>query len=670
MRWQRRTRTALTVLAISVIVSTQVALAADPNQQTTPAGFADLLPTPDLTHGDTRTLFEQYNPMAYTLDYEGSLRDPLRPIFNSFAQLLMLFVVAATRAAISIGWWLFSFTDIKPLMNATSGAIGGISGQLTGWLLPSALAFGAIAAYVHRKSSGTAFGQLVWVFAAGLLAVSLAFGATTWLKGVDGARQVGAQTVMGASDQILGKPMKSPIEMDEPAFPGSSRDTMLRKSGDAAWRGFAATPWCIAEFGSIEACKRYGKGMLDIGVDSDKRLDYINEQVTKGEGSGDAPTVKWAKGENPFGRVGVLVVAAVAAAMFAFLTIGLATTALMAFVGCLLLLVVGVIFACLFIVPGRSRQWGMNWLESLLGLVLQSVAAMLVFGIALSMLTAVFTLSESLGWLPVTCLALVVLVAAFRLRKLLENLTTMMRPGIGSMMMGSYARRGAVQAVRRVVTAMRSRGTAPTPDRPKTSGRTAGSTPADERAETNRTYRTMPPIGSGRPPVDGEERASLGGERQSDIGRTRVGGSRRRSDALRPARNRLGGVVAAPAGAGSASAGNAKPGKREDAGSRRRGNETIYQGGSGDSSRTVGASARKSSDLSTGRHMKPSPAAAQLRQGGYEPRRVLVHSASLREGPPKVGRAVRKVPASSARHFREYSAARGSGPTSRRVGGR
>ena len=88
---------------------------------------------------------------------------------------------------------------------------------------------------------------------------------------------------------------------------------MLRKSGDAAWRGFAATPWCIAEFGSIEACKRYGKGMLDIGADSDKRMDYINDQVAKAEGSGDAPTVKWAKGENAFGRVGVLAVAAVAA---------------------------------------------------------------------------------------------------------------------------------------------------------------------------------------------------------------------------------------------------------------------------------------------------------------------------------------------------------------------
>ncbi|WP_327633534.1 type IV secretion system protein [Kribbella sp. NBC_00482] len=662
MRWQRRTRTALTVLAISLIVTSQVALAADPKQPTTPTGFADLLPTPDLTHGDSKTLFEQYSPLVYSLDFEGSLRDPLRPIFNSFASLLMMFVIAATRAAISIGWWLFSFTDIKSLMDATAGAIGGISGQLTGWLLPSALAFGAIAAYVHRRSTGTAFGQLVWVFAAGLLAVSLAFGATTWLKGVDGARQVGAQTVMGASDQVLGKPMKSPIELPEPAFPGSSRDSLLRKSGDAAWRGFAATPWCVAEFGSIEACKRYGKGMLDIGADSDKRMDYINDQVAKAEGSGDAPTVKWAKGENAFGRVGVLAVAAVAAGMFAFLTIGLATTALLAFVGCLLLLVVGVIFACLFIVPGRSRQWGMSWLESLLGLVLQSIAAMLVFGIALSLLTAVFTLSETLGWLPVTCLALVVLVAAFRLRKLLESLGATMKPGIGSMMMGSYARRGAVQAVRRVVTALRSRTSAPTPERPKAGGRTADGGSGEGRVETNRNYRTVPPVGSSRHSEHNDRTAGT-----SEAGRAGAG---HRADSPRPGRSRVVGAVVAPAAEGSAPATGPKRGKHGDAVPGRSTKETIDQGGSRDVGKPVSASSRRPIELSTGRHMKPSQAAAQLRNGGYEPRRVLVHSASLREGPPKVGRVARKATTSKTRLYREYSAARGSGPTSRRVGGR
>ncbi len=71
MRWSRRLRTALTTLTVSFIITAQLALAADPEPgPTNPTGFGDLLPTPDLTHGDTRTLFEQYSPMVYGLDFE------------------------------------------------------------------------------------------------------------------------------------------------------------------------------------------------------------------------------------------------------------------------------------------------------------------------------------------------------------------------------------------------------------------------------------------------------------------------------------------------------------------------------------------------------------------------------------------------------------------------
>ncbi|MEV8372544.1 hypothetical protein AB0P21_07385 [Kribbella sp. NPDC056861] len=659
MKWSRRIRTALTVLTFSVIVTAQLALAADPQQQTTPTGFGDLLPVPDLTHGDTRTLFEQYNPMAYSLEYEGSFSDPFRPVFNSFAELLMLYIVASTRAAIAIGWWLFAFTDIRALMDATSQAIGGVSTQLTGWLLPSALALGAIAAYVQRRTSGSALGQLVWVFAAGLVAISLALGPATWLKGVDGARQIGAQTVMGASGQVVGGTMKVPFETPEPAFPGTPRDTMLRKSGDSAWRGFAVTPWCIAEFGSMEACTRYGKGMLDVGIDKSQRMDYIKNTVAKAEGGGDTATVKWAKGENPFGRIGVLLIAAVAATLFAFLNIGLAATALMAFVGCLVMLVVGVIFACLFIIPGRSRQWGMNWLEALLGLVLQSVAAMLVFGVALSLLTAVFGLSQSLGWLPVTGLALVVLIAAFRLRRLLESMTSMMRPGVGSMMMGSFARRGAVQAVRRVVTAIRSRGSAPASaegekSRPTTQ-RGGGGQDADGRTETNRVYRKMPAPGTGRG-QQGEGHADTSPEqtvgKPGDTSRPGVGGiGTKKPGGRRDTTSRPGGVPAP---------GGPKP-------STKRVSRDIYQGGTIEAPQPTVGSKKNSTDRSSGRHAKASVTAEQLRQGRYEPR-SLVPSASLREGPPKAPRELRKT-AASQRRFREYSAARSSGPTSHRSAG-
>jgi len=109
MTWSRRLRTATTVLCVSFIVTAQLALAADPNQgPTNPTGFGDLLPTPDLTHGDTRTLFEQYSPMVYGMDFETSLRDPIQGVFNGYAHMVMMYIVAVTRAAIAVGWWLFS----------------------------------------------------------------------------------------------------------------------------------------------------------------------------------------------------------------------------------------------------------------------------------------------------------------------------------------------------------------------------------------------------------------------------------------------------------------------------------------------------------------------------------------------------------------------------------
>jgi hypothetical protein len=83
----------------------------------------------------------------------------------------------------------------------------------------------------------------------------------------------------------------------------------------------------------------------------------------------------------------------------------------------------------------------MNWFEALLGFVVQSILAMLVFGTTLSLVTAVYGLAGVLGWLPVSCLAIVVLVAGFQLRRVLNSLTTMMRPGTGSLMVGRTTRR-------------------------------------------------------------------------------------------------------------------------------------------------------------------------------------------------------------------------------------
>lgn len=652
MRWQRRARTALTVLAISTIISSQIALAADPNQgPTNPTGFADLLPTPDLTHGDTRTLFEQYSPMSYGLDFDTGLTDSFNMIFNGYAYLVMMYIVALTRAAISVGWWLFSFTDVKPLTDATSATIGATSTQLVGWLLPSALAFGAVAAYTQRRTTGSSLGQMVWVLVAGVLSVSFALAPTTWLNGVDGARQLGAGAVMTASSDAMGPTMQTPIAWPEPGFTGTARDTLLRKSADASWRGFAVTPWCIAEFGSLAACDRYGKGMLDVGGNPQDRTDYINKVILPAEGGEDSPTAKWVKGDNPFGRTAVVMLAAIAATLFGFLNIGLAFTALMAFVGALLLLVVGVFFACLWIIPGRPRQWGMNWFEALVGLVLQSFLAMLVFGTALTLLTAVFSLTGALGWLPVSGLAIAVLIVAFRLRRLLDSLTTMMRPGSGSIMLGGMARRGATSAMRRMMGAIGSRGAAPAPME-RVKDRSRGAETASQRVSSVRVYRQAPVAGSvGRGASGGSPyELTTGTERRGETAGS-GGGAGAQGSGTRFAANAAPSTGTSPLNLSRA---------RAQANSDNRRTITVSAAGVAATGAPSSAGGSRTSE-SKARHSR-RPASAPASESRFEPR-IHTSSASLREGPPKGQAGRRKASTSTSRKFREYSAVTKDGVT-------
>jgi hypothetical protein len=594
--------------------------------------------------------------MVYGLDFEKSIRDPMEAVFNGYAHMVMMYIVAIVRGAISVGWWLFSFTDIKPLTDTASGAIGGINTQLVGWLLPSALAFGAIAAYTQRRTTGSAMGQLVWVLAAGVLATSFAVAPAMWLNGVDGARQIGAQAVMEPSKAALGTTVQSPIAWPEPSFSGATRETLLRKSADATWRGFVVTPWCIAEFGSIQACQRYGKAILDKGIDGDARKSYIDNDIAKAEGGDDAATVKWSKGDNPFGRIGVLTLAAIAATMFAFLSIGLAFTALMAFVGCLLLLVVGVFFACLWIIPGRPRQWGVNWLEALLGLVLQSILAMLVFSATLTLITAVFSLTSSLGWLPVSGLSIAILIAAFRLRRLLESMTSMMRPGAGSLVMGGMARRGAMSAVRRIMGAVGSRAASPLiGDRARERTLTPESS-GTQRATSVRVFRQAPAPGggqqvgsTGREITQGRDRRSLEAGAASGGG----GAASRRTGILERARMAQSGGVPTRTMPASVSAGRG-------GGSSSEARRTLSVNAAGVASPLSPARTASSAEPPKGRHSKR--VVTESAGSRYEPR-AHSHSASLRDGPPKAPRERRRSPSGQQRRFREYSSVTKDGVT-------
>jgi hypothetical protein len=145
---------------------------------------------------------------------------------------------------------------------------------------------------------------------------------------------------------------------------------MLRKSSDAMWRGYVATPWCLAEFGSFEVCKKYGPELLKQGPSKDDRKKWLQDNVTDESVGGDS--VKWRQGHSPVQRIMVVLPALIVIVIFAVLVLSLAFASIASLLGALMLLVAGVFFACLWVIPGRPREWGVRWFDQLVGLFSRS----------------------------------------------------------------------------------------------------------------------------------------------------------------------------------------------------------------------------------------------------------------------------------------------------------
>lgn len=333
-----------------------------------PVGIGDLMPSPDSNVPKGQgTLYETYqNPNLWMLDSDFGKWDILDPMAEFVADITMAFIAVIGQACVVIVRWIFQLTTIPPLEDAMTKSIGGAAEGLTATLLPSALAVGGLVAFIQHKrgGGGGSMSQVAWVIISGVVSVSLLTSPQTWIAGVDSVRQVGASVTLSATSKGIGDGSGDfPFKLDhEPKFTGNGRDDMLRKSSDTVWRAYVATPWCVANFGSFEACKKYGSDLLDQGPDADKRKKWLQENVTtEAVGSG---SVTWRQGHSPVGRIMVTVPSLISIILFAGLVLVLAFTSLASLLGALMLLLTGVIFACLWVIPGRPRQWGSRGLTN------------------------------------------------------------------------------------------------------------------------------------------------------------------------------------------------------------------------------------------------------------------------------------------------------------------
>lgn len=467
-----------------------------------PKGIGDLMPgADDLPPEGTGTLYEEYNnPNLWTLDQDLGNGDMGAGIGNLISDLLMLLVVTIGRAVTVLVGWLYELTTIPELSTAVEAAIGGAAQWVLATFFGTAFAVGAVAVYAKRKeAAGAELSEWGWLFASGVLAVSLLTTPGAWVSGVDTVRSLGSTVATKITTEGMDHKGTFPFELDhEPSYGGNTEsEEMVRKSSDAVWRSYVAAPWCVANFGSIEVCERHAKDLLDQGADREDRKDWLRENVNnKGEGADGhvgEESVRWRQGKYYEGRIGLTAGALLAIVIFGAVVIILALAALFSLIGALMLLVMGVVFACLWCIPGRTREWGKKWFDFLLGFTLQSFMATMILGVVLILNSAIMGLVPKFGWLVCIVLSISVAITALKLRRLMETIVGVsgVLSGGGAAVGGYLALRGAKAAVGKAAQVGKNAG--------KMVGRNLPATPGGGGTGTGSGGGGPTPSGRGRP---------------------------------------------------------------------------------------------------------------------------------------------------------------------------
>lgn len=459
--------TATVTTAVWLVATLGVVTAgADP---ITPTGLGGLVPVPDLSGGGTKSLFETTGIQAWRIDNMAGATEFIKDSMAGLVRIVFYLTALLAYAAIGLMYWLLSLTSIDAVTEPISDAIGTVSQTLLTWLMPSAVVIGLTLAWLRHKAHD-AVSAVSWVLLSAVFGISLAVSPQLWVDGVNNARTVGADAVAALTTSVVSPDQDQPFAWpatDYGAPPAADsgnpnidrnnaptaeqlKNTLLRKNADALWRSLVATPWCAIEFGSIEACQRYGADMVKLGADVEARDNYIDDVMSKQEGGQDAPTVLWVKGDQWAERLVLAIVALVLTVVFCGTLLVLGFTALGALISAMLHLLVGAFFTLTWCIEGAPRRLGMAWLQSLIGTILQGIIALATFTGLLVMVSAIFARSTAWGWLAALGMAIAAAVVAKRFPSLVGSWFGTVGGGhVGAAVLGAMVVRSVSRAVGR-----------------------------------------------------------------------------------------------------------------------------------------------------------------------------------------------------------------------------
>lgn len=436
------------VFFISMLLCSGVAVAADDQGPIALPGMGSLFPIPDPAPGTGHTLREAYpdNAWAITSEMENvGGGDTIDLALSTIADIMLFLIKMLVYCIIGMSYWIFGSTSLPGANTGTADMMSSLSQIALTQMLPITLTLAFLVAYaqVRRLDWSTA----IWAVLSAMLAIGMMTGPIQVVAGVDTIRQAGMTVVAsvstGAGEQSLKDPIPSP---EPPVYDASNpKTTMLRSVEDTVWRQLVATPWCMAQFGSLEACQRFGPHMLTLTSD-DARQKYIKDTIyknlsdngnDKNQGK-DSATGQWIKGEDNGGRIGLLAFNLLFVIIFGILLLGTGLTALVGLGMSYMLLGIGPFFAALWVIEGKPRQWGMGWFNLLVGALASTIISSLLFMVSLNIVGAVIRTATG-GWATASMSAIIILFSAFAVKNQVLGLFGAQGVSMARMMAYGYA---------------------------------------------------------------------------------------------------------------------------------------------------------------------------------------------------------------------------------------
>ena len=367
-----------------------------------PDAVGSMFEVPKIGEGQNPTLFEAYPGSSYRVDFQTTgwtsvQGNTIHQTLVGVANVLLMFNQSMIRMAIGFAWHMQSFNVFDAVGAQLAPMIGAVSTSVTDALLPSLVVISAILMFFKAQDSmGEAITQTLAMMAWAGVALSLTFAPATWTDAISLANHGGA--TLSSKAASMTDTMDLPIAGPTPSFGPDETVNNQRRQGDAMFRTFVVTPWCLTEFGNMKACQDFGEEILSRNMKD--RQDYVDSNEFKNAlGGADSDAWQYVAGQDGVTRLAIALPSTLSGTVFGLTVMVLFSLVTVFLLLALMLLLVGCVFAALGTVSGRFRTWAINWAWRLFDCVITSSVANFVVSaiVGLSMVIMAAT-TPTVGW--------------------------------------------------------------------------------------------------------------------------------------------------------------------------------------------------------------------------------------------------------------------------------